>query len=302
MKVIFLLITFMFSAYLSYGQEWNLDFEEWNDSIVTPDIVDTLVQDRVGIYPSYWYSNPDYIPEGKGIGQTTDAKNNEFAVALSGFYQFQVMRITTGTSPNDSGWPIDYSPKELNGFYKAILPCSTCDSLRAYVDVYLTKYDTEQHIRDTIGQGHIILKETANEYENFNITIDYVSNNEMFPDSITIVIAKERFGFGSQSECWECSHVFFDDFSLPALTSSIVEKENVSNGFECYPNPSTGQITIKNTSTISKHFQIFDLTGRIHFDSIINHNSEIRIETKYNFAGLLFISDGKSIQKVFITN
>ncbi len=302
MKLIFLIIGFTLVIYDGRGQQWNLDFEEWNDSIATPDLVDTIVKDRVGIYPSGWYSNPDFIPEGKGIGQTTDAKKNEFAVALSGFYQFEVMRIMTGTSPNDSGWPIDYFPKELNGFYKAILPCSTCDSLRAYVDVYLTNYDTERQIRDTIGQGHIILKETADEYKNFNMAIDYAKNNELVPDTITIVLAKERFGFGSQSECWECSHVFFDDFTLPSLTLSIDENENVGDGFECYPNPLTGQITIKNNSSKPKFIYAFNILGSLIFKRSVDNISEVVLQTKHLPFSILFVSDGKTTKKILIIN
>lgn len=289
-------------GYDLHAQEWNLGFENWNDTIVTPSIFDTVVDNRVGIFPSNWFSNPEYIPEGRGIGQTTDSYDGGYAVVLSGYYQYETMRITSGTSPEQSGWPIDYRPTELRGNYKALLLCSTCDSLRAYVNVYATRYQVDKNKRDTIGKGQLILPQTTSEYVDFSLPISYADNQEEEPDSITIVIAKTRFGFGNQFECWECSHVFFDNFSLPVLPVAINKTKNVDTEFLCYPNPAKNQLTISNLISSSKRIHVVDLTGKVHFDGTMESNSEFTISTQCIQGGLLLISDGTSTKKIIVTN
>ncbi len=300
-KVFTVILTLLSLICVGQDEGWNLDFEKWDTISSGTNLLDTIIKDHSAMIPINWFYNPNNISEGSGIGRTTDSEKGNFAVTLSGFYSYQVMRITTG-DPSHSGWPIDYSPIELNGVYKAILLCSTCDSLRAYVDVYLTTYNTELHVRDTIGQGHIILKETDNEYKNFNMPINYVINNELMPDSITIVIAKERFGFGSPSECYECSHVFFDDFFLPVISSSKNNNENVIDGFECFPNPCSGRLIINNKSQKTKNILIYDALGLVYDKRSILGNSKIELQTdKYPYS-ILFVTDGITTKKVLIMN
>jgi hypothetical protein len=296
-------IILLFALSITYngqGQDWNLDFEEWDDSITSFFLIDSFVNDRVGIHPLNWYSHPDFIPEGTGVGQTSDAVSGEFALALSAYYQYPVMRITTGTSPNDSGWPIGYRPKELNGQYKVINLGVGNVSILAYVDIILTKYNIQNQKRDTIGQGHIILTETVNEYMDFNMQIDYQLNNQDIPDSVTIILAEERIGLDSQTECYECGHVFFDNFSIPPFTSTLDANESGLNGFECYPNPTSDQLKILNTSTKAKYFKILDVMGRICYYGLIDNNSETVIETRYIDGSFLFISDGTTSKKVIL--
>jgi hypothetical protein len=50
--------------------------------------------------------------EGKGLGRTTDATEGNYAVALSGYYSYEVMRIISGESERNSGWPIDFKPNK----------------------------------------------------------------------------------------------------------------------------------------------------------------------------------------------
>lgn len=223
------------TALFGQSAEWNLDFEDWNLQDTRPDLWHdtTVVENRVGLFPPKWYSRPDHIPEGTGLGRTTDATEGDYAVALSGFYSYQVMRIISGESADKPGWPIDFKPSKLTGDYKAIL-LGSCDSLRTYVEVYLTAYNTLNKSRDTIGEAHIVLNEVLS-YEQFELDIAY-SNQSLTPDTVIIVLAKERFGFDAPPACLECSHVFFDNLVL-ANTISSQDHYPLNNRVEIFPNP-----------------------------------------------------------------
>ncbi len=134
----------MWNAEISaQSTEWNLDFEIWDYTDTTPGLWNdtAVIENRVGLFPPKWHFRPDHIPERTGLGRTTDATHGEYALTMSGFYQYQVMRIISGESAQKPGWPIDTKPKKLLGDYKAILLGINCDSLKAYVDVFLTKFE-----------------------------------------------------------------------------------------------------------------------------------------------------------------
>jgi len=226
--------------------EWNLDFEEW-DLNSGSNLQDSLIENHIAGYPQNWFYDPNNIPEGTGIGQSTDATSGQYGVTLSGFYTYPVMRIQTGSDPLNPGWPINYRPSKLIGSYKAILLSSTnatCDSLRAYVSIYLTKYNSNKSLRDTIGHGHISLIE-RDEYEVFEVDINYYVD-DLNPDTVSIVLAKERFGICGTSNqgCYECSHVYFDNLSLNN-TVSVQSQPELNNLFEIFPNPATHNFLIK---------------------------------------------------------
>lgn len=283
----------------SQMEEWNLDFEEWEKLEPGTNLQDTIIQDHVAGYPSNWHFNPDNIPEGTGIGRTTDATMNEYAVTLSGFYLYQIMRITTGSDPNHTGWPINGSPELLAGDYKAILLGPTSDSLRAYIDVYLTKYNMTTTSRDTIGEGHLTLKE-SDVYRDFEVEIFY-PDGFITADTVIIVLAKERFGFPlNGNECLECSHVYFDNLRLRnyiTTTEEIVDEEE----FDCYPNPVLNQLFIENKSSVEKAIYLFDVNGRMLRAVSVSPNGTQSIPVEEIGTNILFVSDGTSVRKVLIS-
>jgi len=241
--ILVLLISMSSTNLIGQTSEWNLDFEQWDLSDKTYDLWHdtTIVENRVAIFPPNWHFRPDHIPESNGLAQTTDATNGNYAVALSGYYQYEVMRIISGKDAAKPGWSIDFRPTEFSGDYKAIL-LGSCDSLRTYVDLYLTKYDINKNQRDTIGQANLVLNE-SNIYKQFNLQINY-KDESIIPDTVIIVLAKERFGFDVPPACLECSHVFFDNLKLIEDASTDITNQNISS-IEIYPNPAMDYIIIK---------------------------------------------------------
>ncbi len=285
--ILLLLLNGVSAISFCQSPDWNLDFEEWDLDDTTPDLWHdtTVIENRVGLFPPKWHYRPDHIPEGKGLGRTTDATHGEYAVALSGFYQYQVMRIISGDHPNKSGWPIDYRPDKLIGDYKAVL-LGNCDSLKTYVDIFLTSYNNNTNKRDTIGQSNIVLDE-ATSYTPFELEIEY-QNKSIIPDTVIIVLAEERFGFDHPPACLECSHVFFDNLELTTITSNTklsLPKSQVS----IFPNPTDNKLFIKSACADCLYdIALISLSGQV----LINYYSikdEIEINSHLIGKGLYFL-------------
>jgi hypothetical protein len=284
---------FIFCSFLSIrsgaqSPSWNLDFETWNLADTTPALrFDTIVENRVGLFPPNWHFNPDVIPEGKGLGRTTDATHGNYAVALSGYYGYLIMRIISGADDAKPGWPIDFRPDQLVGDYKAILLGTNCDSLRTYVDVVLTNFNGALQRQDTIGRGHLTLLETGTEYQHFEVDIDYLDDFSI-PDTVLITLAEERFGFDSPPRCLECSHVYFDDLKLTTI-SSVSHALTSSNKISIFPNPAKERFTVKFKNEGSTFdISIFSATGQLlhYYDDVM---SPLSISTRSLGKGLCFI-------------
>lgn len=194
------------------------------------------------------------------MGQTTDATSGDYAVALSGFYSYYVMRMITGRSDQQPGWPIDFRPNRLTGDYKAVL-LGDCDSLRTYVDVFLTRHNHESAQRDTIGRASAVLLE-SDAYQPFQLDILY-HDALLTPDTVIIVLAKERFGTDVPPECLECSHVFFDNLSLTTVTTAQTQLAE-TRGVIIYPNPANQWTTIESSCAACVYdLAVFDVAGKI---------------------------------------
>lgn len=276
-KLLFWLLLINCTTLFSQSEYWNLDFEEWNLENTTPDLWydTTIVQDRMGLFPPKWHFHPDFIHEGRGLGRTTDATTGDYAVALSGFYQYQIMRIISGEDPVNSGWPINFKPNKFHGDYKAIL-LGDCDSLRTYVDVYLTNYNQTQGQRDTIGQANLILNET-NLYSPFEMDIHY-SNEMVIPDTVIVILAKERFGFDNPPNCLECGHVFFDNLRFTPTVSST-SQNRLYDSVKILPNPTSQYISFYSfCENCQYNTALFSSTGQlIKTFEIIENGTKIYI-------------------------
>lgn len=276
--------------------EWNLSFEEWDFEDQTPGLWNdtSVIENRVGLFPPKWHFRSDYIPERMGLGRTTDATEGEYAVTMSGYYSYEVMRIISGNDEIHSGWPINFKPNKLSGDYKAIL-LGECDSLRTYVDIYLTRHDGNK--RDTIGQANAVLKE-SDSYTPFELKINY-TNEVLTPDTVIVVLAKRRFGFDVPPACLECSHVFFDNLRLRTAVTNLGTDSELT-GVEFYPNPTKDRLIIKSECrTCLFDVAMFSANGQLikRYNSIL---AESPIETEYLSAGIYFMRIEDSETKKFV--
>ncbi|HOK38206.1 MAG TPA: PCMD domain-containing protein [Bacteroidales bacterium] len=80
------------------------------------------------------------------------------------------------------GKPFSKRPTAFQGYYKY----SAANNDTLVIFIALTKYNSAQNLRDTIGRGEFVSSEVQNTYKNFNVPIVY--NSENTPDSIHIIL------------------------------------------------------------------------------------------------------------------
>lgn len=274
------LFSFTFGSIQSKAQTpYNFNFENWFEADTTPELWhDTLiVENRVGLFPPNWHFDPNHIPEGRGLGRTTDATSGDYAVALSGYYQYFKMRIITGNDPHNPGWPIDFKPSSLEGDYKAIL-LGNCDSLITTIKVQLKSYNAIIEKSEVIAETTINLKETET-YKPFKLDINYFKN--LKPDTIIVELSKQRYGTDTPPNCLECSHVFFDNLKLNRSTAVNRTDENPLK-IEVHPNPTTNYLDVNiDNFTDPLNFKIFNSNGQL-----VNQQNILKAKKRIDFAAL----------------
>lgn len=268
-----------------------MDFENWNDSIVTGGIIDTVIENWEPRFPEGWYHTNE--TEWRGLSRTTDNTSGKYAMVLSGFYTYFITRIHLGESRENSGMPIDYRPVQLSGDYKSLL-LGNCDSSRAYINVYFTKY-SNSHGRDTIGQINIVLPETEDEYVNFSQSVEYNTPN-VIPDSMQMTMYTYREGHCTMDGCLECNHVFFDNLVFLGETTSVEERSDSDPEFDCRITPNDHVIEIHNLTSHEKNIWISDIEGRMT-KLTLGSNDSIIVENIADHS-VYFVTDGLTTRKI----
>ena len=127
-----------------------------------------------------------------------------------------------------------FVPGGLKGYYKYI-PGQDNDEDAAMIMILGTRYDATTHRRTIAGVGMMILGETNNEYQEFEIP--YFALPVGTADTLEIII------FSSQIQSMAMgSKLYIDNLSL-SNPNSITSADNNTN-INCYPNPSNGDITL----------------------------------------------------------
>ncbi len=292
-----LIVLFTINCSIECQTEWNLDFEIWDETNTTPELWHdtTIVENRTGLFPPNWHYDLENIPEGTGLGRTTDATKGNFAVALSGFYSYEKMRIISGKDPNNPGWPIDFKPSNLTGDYKAIL-LGNCDSLITTIKVQLSAFNINIGESEILAESILKLYESE-EYKSFNLDINYV--NSLVPDTIIIELSKRRYGFDAPPACLECSHVFFDNLKLNETTSIEIELMNAIK-IEVFPNPAKDFIHLEVENTQAKlKYELSNSYGQLIQQRDISNNHEIINLTELQ-KGIYFVCIRNTANKILV--
>ena len=91
----------------------------------------------------------------------------------------------------------------------------------------------------------------VDEYTGFSLDLDYIDNR--IPDTVIIEFSKVGYGFDTSFECFECSHVFFDNLQLLENLPSFTENSDEFS-IEFMPNP-INDFVILTTYNDSSQFQ-----------------------------------------------
>ncbi len=241
------------SSTISYAQEtpdYNLDFEQWEDSTMQVlklfNDADTFIENgKQGILEGW----------GKYGGftvRTTDAFNGDYAIVLYDWYGINRDYVSLGENgdPNPSGCgncgtSISFRPESISFAYKGILTpsFSKSDTVTGKIMVYLTKYDSLSGHRDTIGIGKINLLPTSDKYKTYKIPFQYSS--QQTPDSIILLVSLNEYF----NHCIICALMFFDNFEFHRKGTSVISPEGKSL-LHIYPNPlDKSELNILNKSS-----------------------------------------------------
>ena len=212
----------------------------------------------------------DPFPMNSGFPGTykdSIAQEGLFALTLTRWYgnTYDITKFKNKCTEN---------PIFLNGFYKYsdnALTNGITDT--ALISVYLTKYDSNNQITDTIGSGSIELI-SADSYTLFQCPIVYVQPN-IAPDSILIIIKPSKFGGGVDVPiCLSssyCSYLTVDNINLNISTETVEAKNKKS--FIVFPNPASSQISIVG-AILYKKIAIYNTFGELIFIKTATSDNE----------------------------
>lgn len=181
-------------------------------------------------------------------------------------------KIDTTTYKAISGFAYTGRPSELKGSRQFM----GGENDNGFIAAYLTKWDTTNSRRDTIGFAFEELKGMSHTWSDFKIPFKY--NSILKPDSCVIVLSSS----GKTPKPY--SFLYIDNLSFDNKITSfdIIEPSQIN----VYPNPATTEIFISFVSGSAslnelKEIILVDMLGKIVLTLLpAYNNSEFRINTE----------------------
>ena len=179
----------------------NMDFETWG----YPDSSENKYLEPCG---GVWTSS-NAISSQLDVRtslRTTDAQSGKYAVMIktegvfgglvlapgiffSGKFLSYELDLEKLLSNAEFGVPFTEKPKSLKGFHKYI----SVNGDSAYVAIMLSKYNTSNKTKDTVGFGELIIYNSISNYTQFDIGVDYsYSAGTEIPDSVAIIFTPSK--------------------------------------------------------------------------------------------------------------
>ena len=225
--------------------------------------------------PTNWKSNNATVEFiGAAITPTDDAYEGEFAVSLTttilfeevvpgmlvngnpsvDFPSYSVNVETGGTPLSDLTDETNSLPQFFSGYYK-FSTTSLFDS--AFVEVLLTKLNSETNQIDTTSYGHSLLA-PADEYIEISIPINDL-NTGIEPDNIIVA-----FYSTNPNNPQPSGHLIVDQLNFTFLPSDIVETSGLQDEITVFPNPVNTKLQMKtSTRGTNKTYEVSNLYGNI---------------------------------------
>lgn len=160
--------------------------------------------------------------------------------------------INMNTMQPSGGFACTSRPTALKGKWQYMASGND----QGFIAVYLTKWNTNTNMRDTIGSAMNMLVDMAMSWANFNIPITYNSANT--PDSAMIILS------ASGLTPINGSYLYVDNLSFAVPTTGINTLEETGS-IKLYPNPATEQfqLDISGLKSPAKSIYITDLSGKV---------------------------------------
>jgi len=240
-----ILIAFILSTRLTFGQIVNGDFEIW-DTTYTGNYSSYLSSlfavpnPKAGVL-NHWVAGSPF-----GVSQTTDSYSGNYALILHNWYNYATEWITYHQ-------PLTNRPKYLQGYFKYITGGVNGLS-HGLANVTLTRFNGTSN--DTIANGKFEFDSTVS-YTPFQITLNYVSS--LNPDSITIYIINSKVIVSGNVVC---HLLYLDNLALTNSASGIGNVNSNENRISVFPNPSSGKFTFQTDRDITV-LNIYDVSGKL---------------------------------------
>ena len=289
MKMRNLLILLLLLPFTMKAQLANLDFEDWDNSINKP--LDWYITSS-GMYIDFNSNTSTYFPK------ETASHSGDYALKLSIWYYY-----TKDVAYQEAS--MDSKLDSLSGYYKyennthiQIYQGDTGITDTAKVSVYLTHFNVNTQISDTVGVGMQLLSNKT-DYTRFNVAIQY--SDTVTPDSVMVIIDPsyvkryEASTNGVSSSINVSSILTVDALQMhnhdeePSSVNEIDQKAN----YTVYPNPASDQIQISNfTGQIS----VFDMSGKCLMNAVqVQENEYVSTSQLTKGTYILQLSSNKEI-------
>lgn len=218
----------------SYGQDTipNHNFENW-----------------INIYhPVNWETTNLLLPPGfTNCAQSSNSYTGDYAISLETIDVDGMLVPGVATIgklelfSTKGGIPYTAKPEALKGFY---LHPTSGDEILIGVEFFKEG--------NAIGGGLWTSTDSVSDYTPFYIPITFYSYQT--PDTLNITIVTDQFKEGSS--------VLIDGLEMEFQTTQINETTN-QRKTRCYPNPSSGIITIEQTLQEDLEIQIYSMDGKL---------------------------------------
>lgn len=222
-----------------------------------------------------------------GAGATADAASGKHAAYIWNWYYYAKGVLTNGksTQPGKGGYPINFKPSGLNGFYKYLPGNAGTTNDSAVVYIVLTKHNASTHLRDTVGSGTKKFPAQSS-YKAFQVPINYLSSAQ--PDTVSITFYSSLSGFCSNSSSGNCLFFYVDDLTLTNPATGIQSHVEL-NAPEVYPNPADDLVYIENTETGPVQVNLYASDGHLLRSSKIESNTKETVNLSALPRGVYFI-------------
>ena len=271
-----ILILFLLSGKLTFGQITNGGFEVWDTTYTAcydSDLINLFaIPNPSGGEVNNWtgYNAPNTC----GIARTTDSYSGNYSLLLYNWYNYSYGEITYHDS-------LSYRPQYLQGYFKYITGGVNGLS-QGTVKVSLTRFNGTSI--DTIATGTYQFDSTAS-FTPFQLNLNYIS--ALNPDSIDIYIINGNNNCGPDMIC---NLLYLDNLTLTNSPLGI-ENLSLSDIVPVYPNPTSGKFTIEAKGDL----EIYNTLGEKIYEQEIN-TSTTEIDLATQPKGIYFvriIAEGK---------
>lgn len=278
MKNIYLSIIIVFLTAISYGQNYNLGFENWSGTTAFT----SLSASSIGLncHP-YLLQNAETVfmagsvPDNQivdawsarvpGIMRTTDAYSGNYAAIISMWYHgskgIMALGSTEYTYVEIPKVKLNSKIYGVSGFYKYQVDSFVAnDTFKKHSLLHIVTYQNVGGIAQQLTHDSLTYAKT-DIYQPFSLPVNY-PDTSVVPDSVSIWF--ESKGYGSGGTSCELAHFLTLDELQFHYAPLSTEKNQLKANFKIFPNPAKDIINVTYQDNLEiTGIQLLDTSGKV---------------------------------------